>query len=297
MGEDQLRALANEQNIYLASFYIERKSPLAAPDRQIAEPQFRKLAQNRNAVGGAADFNLIQERAGLSGFSEMMGALATNLSSQIAAVRGGTLAPSPAATPVPGGGSSQEIGARMASNMFSGAFVDWLARQKDTAAAPPGDVESWVVDRDLKDPAIQPMEVKVMLQKNELDALAKVLDNIITAGVRGQVTGQNFFEALQSAAASAVSSPDQIRNARNLAATGLLPDFLADLPYKSRLMIMDPATWNSMSVDSQSEILEQIQAKRKFYEETLKDASLWQAFNPDDSEDQKVAPIPLEQLP
>ena len=111
------------------------------------------------------------------------------------------------------------------------------------------------------------------------------------------MTGQNFFEALQSAAASAVSSPDQIRNARNLAATGLLPDFLADLPYKSRLMIMDPATWNSMSVDTVNEILETIQAKRKFYEETLKDANQWQALNPDDSEDQKVAPVPLEQLP
>jgi len=297
MGDSQLRALADEQNIYLASFYIERQSSLAASDRQIAERQFQKLAQNRNAVGGKADFSVIQERDGLASFSAMMDSLASTLSSQISDVRKGTFTPSPPTVPASAGGSSRDAGAKMASNMFSGAFVDWLARQKDTAVAPPGDIESWVVDRDLKDPAIQPMEVKVMLQKNELDALAKVLDNIITAGVKGQVTGENFFQALQSAAASAVSSPDQIRNARNLAATGLLPDFLADLPYKSRLMIMDSATWNSMSVDSQSEILEQVQAKRKFYEETLKDASLWQAFNPDDSEDQKVAPIPLEQLP
>lgn len=295
MGDSQLRALADEQKIYLASFYIERASPLAAPDRPIAERQFRKLAQNRNTAGGEADFSLIQGSGGLAGFAAMMGSLANNLSSQISAVRKGSF--TPPAPAVPGGGNSDDAGARMAKNMFSGAYIDWLGRQKDTAAAPPGDVESWVVDRDLKDPAIQPMEVKVLLQKNELDALAKVLDSIITAGVRGQVTGQNFFEALQSAAASAVSSPDQIRNARNLAATGLLPDFLSDLPYKSRLMIMDPATWNSMSVDSQSEILEQVQAKRKFYEETLKDGSLWQAFNQDDSEDEKVAAVPLEQLP
>jgi uncharacterized protein YdbL (DUF1318 family) len=297
MGDSQLRAMADEQNVYLASFYIERQSPFAAPDRQVAEGQFRKLAQNRNTTGGKADFCLIQERGGLASFSSMMEGLASKLSSQISDVRKGKFTPSAPSVPASGGGSSTDTGAQMASNMFSGAFVDWLARQKDTAMPPSGDIESWVVDRDLKDPAIQPMEVKVMLQKNELDALAKVLDNIVTAGVRGQVTGQNFFEALQSAAASAVSSPDQIRNARNLAATGLLPDFLSGLPYKSRLMIMDPATWNSMSVDSQSEMLETVQAKRKFYEETLKDASLWQAFNPDDSEDQKVAPIPLEQLP
>jgi uncharacterized protein YdbL (DUF1318 family) len=294
MGDSQLRAMADQQNIYFASFYIERASPLASPDRQVADPQFRKLAKNRD---GLENYNLIQERGGMSSFSAKMGSLANILSSQISAVHKGTFTPTAPTSAPASGETPEETGARMAKNMFSGAFVDWLARQKDTAMPPSGDVEAWVVDRDLKDPAMQPMDVKVMLQKNELDALAKVLDNIVTAGVRGQVTGQNFFEALQSAAASAVSSPDQIRNARNLAATGLLPDFLSGLPYKSRLMLMDPATWNSMSVDSQSEMLETVQAKRKFYEEALKDASLWQAFNPDDSEDQKVAPIPLEQLP
>jgi len=296
MGEIQLRTLADEKKIYLTSYYIERKSPLAGPDRQVAEPQFRKLAQDRNVSGIGENFNLIPERD-LSRMYNAMGLLADTLSTKIKGVLSGTYTPSaPVAAPA-SGETPEQAAVRMANNMFSGAYIDWLGRQKDTSAAPPGDVQSWVVDRDLKDPAIHPMEVKVMLQKNELDALAKVLDNIITAGVRGQVTGQNLFEALQSAAASAVSSPDQIRNARNLAATGLLPDFLADLPYKSRLMIMDPATWNSMSFDSQSEILEQVEAKRKFYEETLKDANQWQAFNPDDSEDQKVAPIPLEQLP
>jgi len=296
MGESQLRGLANDQNISLISFYIERDSPLAASDRQIAEPQFRKLAQNKNTSGIGENFSLIPERD-LSGISKAMGSLADRLSSQIKEVRAQTYTPSTPVAAPSGGETPEEAAVRMANNMFSGAFIDWLGRQKDTAVAPPGDVQSWVVDLDLKDPAIQSMEVKVLLRKNELDALAKVLDSIVTAGIRGQVTGQNLFEALQSAAASAVTSPDQIRNAQNLAATGLLPDFLADLPYRSRLMKMDPATWNSMSVDSQSEILETIQAKRKFYEETIKDSSLWQPFNQDDSEDEKVAPIPLEQLP
>jgi hypothetical protein len=102
---------------------------------------------------------------------------------------------------------------------------------------------------------------------------------------------------LQSVAASAVSSPDQIRNARNLAATGLLPDFLEGLPYESRLMKMDPATWNTLSIDSQNEILEQVRAKITFYENTLKDTSRWGAFNTGDDEDDKVAGVPLEQLP
>jgi hypothetical protein len=141
------------------------------------------------------------------------------------------------------------------------------------------------------------MDVVVLLRKNEVDSMAKVLDSVVTAGVRGQVTGQDFFQALQSVAASAVSSPDQIRNARNLAATGLLPEFLEGLPYESRLMKMDPATWNSLSIDSQNEILEQVRAKITFYENTLRDTSRWVAFNAGDDEDDKVAGVPLEQLP
>ena len=62
-------------------------------------------------------------------------------------------------------------------------------------------------------------------------------------------------------------------------------------------MKMDPATWNSLSVDSQNEILEQVRAKITFYENTLRDTSRWVAFNAGDDEDDKVAGIPLEQLP
>lgn len=291
----QIRAEADARRIYIASYYINRDSPLAAADRQIAESQFRELAKNRTTAATGEDFRLVKQSdlsALSSAFEEMSGTFAKNLSS----LRSGQAPTAQPAAAKPGE-SVQDAAVRMANNMFSGAYVDWLARQKDTAQTPPGNVQSWVIDRDLKDPAQRPMDVVVLLRKNEVDSMAKVLDSVVTAGVRGQVTGQDFFQALQSVAASAVSSPDQIRNARNLAATGLLPEFLEGLPYESRLMKMDPATWNSLSVDSQNEILEQVRAKITFYENTLRDTSRWVAFNTGDDEDDKVAGVPLEQLP
>lgn len=292
---EQLRQLADDKRIEIASYYILRNSSLAGRDRQIAEGQFRKLAENRNAGKTGENFLLVGQND-LSGLSEAFGQSSEAMVSQLALVKSGQ-APTAQPSAPKAGESVQEAAVRMANNMFSGAYVDWLARQKDTAQTPPGNVQSWVADRDLKDPAQRPMDVVVLLRKNEVDSMAKVLDNIVTAGIRGQVTGQDFFQALQSVAASAVSSPDQIRNARNLAATGLLPDFLEGLPYESRLMKMDPATWNSLSVDSQNEILEQVRAKMTFYENTLRDTSRWVAFNPGDEEDDKVAGVPLEQLP
>lgn len=295
MDAAQIRADADGKRVYIASYYINRDSPLAAADRQIAEGQFRALAENRNVAATGEDFRVV-EQSDLSALSETLGKFSETLVANLSKLRSGQAPTAQPSAPQPGE-SLQDAAVRMANNMFSGAYVDWLARQKDTAQTPPGNVQSWVIDRDLKDPAQRPMDVVVLLRKNEVDAMAKVLDNIVTAGIRGQVTGQDFFQALQSVAASAVSSPDQIRNARNLAATGLLPDFLEGLPYESRLMKMDPATWNTLSIDSQNEILEQVRAKITFYESTLKDTSRWVAFNTGDDEDDKVAGVPLEQLP
>jgi uncharacterized protein YdbL (DUF1318 family) len=295
MDAAQIREEADNKRIYIASYYINRDSPLAASDRQIAESQFRKLAENRNVAATSEDFKLV-EQGDLSALSDAFGKSSEAMVTQLSLVRSGQAPTAQPSAPKPGE-SLQDAAVRMANNMFSGAYVDWLARQKDTAQTPPGNVQSWVVDRDLKDPAQRPMDVVVLLRKNEVDSMAKVLDSVVTAGVRGQVTGQDFFQALQSVAASAVSSPDQIRNARNLAATGLLPEFLEGLPYESRLMKMDPATWNSLSIDSQNEILEQVRAKITFYENTLRDTSRWVAFNAGDDEDDKVAGVPLEQLP
>ena len=191
----------------------------------------------------------------------------------------------------------QDPPAEDTNNLFNGASVDWLPHPSASVVSPPSDTELWVVDRDLKNPGIFPMKVKVMLQKDDLDALVRVLEYIVTAGVRGQVTGQRLFEELQSAVASAITSPDQIHNAMNLAVTGLLPDFLADLPYKSRLMVMDPATWNAMSVDCQCLMLEQVQEKIKCCEAILKDPQLWHSFNPDDPDGKTVAFLSLDQLP
>jgi serine/threonine-protein kinase PpkA len=296
MRADEIRKLADDGRVYVSSFYILRDSPLAGADRPIAERQFGKLSENRNsAATGGENFTLV-EQGSVSSLSASFGDTAERLVANLSDVRAGKVPRAQPAAPKPGE-TLREAAVRMADNMFSGAYVDWLARQKDTAQTPPGNVQSWVIDRDLKDPAQRPMDVVVLLRKNEVDSMAKVLDSVVTAGVRGQVTGQDFFQALQSVAASAVSSPDQIRNARNLAATGLLPEFLEGLPYESRLMKMDPATWNSLSVDSQNEILEQVRAKVAFYENTLRDTSRWVAFNAGDDEDDKVAGIPLEQLP
>lgn len=291
----QIRAEADAKRVYIASYYISRDSPLGSADRQVAESQFRELAKNRTTAATGEDFRLV-EQSDLSALSDAFGKSSEAMVAQLSLLRSGQAPTAQPSAPKPGE-SVQDAAVRMANNMFSGAYVDWLARQKDTAQTPPGNVQSWVIDRDLKDPAQRPMDVVVLLRKNEVDSMAKILDNIVTAGIRGQVTGQDFFQALQSVAASAVSSPDQIRNARNLAATGLLPDFLEGLPYESRLMKMDPATWNTLSIDSQNEILEQVRAKITFYENTLKDTSRWVAFNTGDDEDDKVAGVPLEQLP
>jgi hypothetical protein len=104
----------------------------------------------------------------------------------------------------------------LAEKMFQAALVEWIGSQADAKA--PRDIVAWAVDKDLMEPAIQSMEVRLLINKRQLDSLNTVLSEVMAAGRRGQIGGEDFFSALQATAASAARTPDQIRNARSLVA-------------------------------------------------------------------------------
>ena len=73
----------------------------------------------------------------------------------------------------------------------------------------------------------------MFLTKDELNSLKLAVDRVLDAGTRGKITGEDFFQALQAVVAAAASNPEQIQTAETLAKTGLIPDFLKGLPYRS----------------------------------------------------------------
>jgi serine/threonine-protein kinase PpkA len=181
------------------------------------------------------------------------------------------------------------------NQLIRAALVEWIGSK--TQAAPPRDVVAWVVDKDLIQPAVSSLEVRLLVNKRQLDSMRTVLGEVMAAGIKGQVDGDQFFSALQATSTLVARAPDQIKNAQKMAETGLIPEFLMNLPYHSRLMEMNNDLWASWSVDEQDEFLNEMNAKIEAYESIHDRPDGWIALNRGDDPDDHVYPISLELLP
>ncbi len=196
------------------------------------------------------------------------------------------------------GGQNGESGVSakdLAFQMVKAAMVEWVGKQ--TGAKAPRDIVAWATDKDLVTPEIQAMEVRLLINKRQLDSLNTILKEVMAAGRRGQIGGEDFFTALQATSAAASRDPNLIKNAKTMADTGLIPEFLSGLPYQSRLMSMNNDLWMSWSVDEQDEFLNELDAKIQAYRSIHDRPEGRVALNPADDPDEHVYPVSLELLP
>jgi serine/threonine-protein kinase PpkA len=298
MNEVSIRHLADESNVYVTALYLfvpKWKQYAAAGERQ-----FRTFSRNPNDQPGGENFRMVNARD-TTVFAATAQSLADGILQHVKSAQGrGNGSPDQNANPstdinVETVESARTAGRDLASNMFRGAMVEWLG--KEDAATIPQDVTAWATDKDLIDPTIQSLEVKVFLTKDELNSLKLVVDRVLDAGTRGKITGENFFQALQAVVAAAASNPEQIRTAETLAKTGLVPEFLKGLPYRSTLMDMNNESWRNMSPDAQDQFLRGVESKLRFYQAIHDNSENWQALNEGDDRDNWVASVPLDELP
>jgi hypothetical protein len=307
MRTEEVRALADAMKVYVSALYL-KSDPKWAKYEQIGAEQFGKFSKNLNDHSGRSNFRLLN-----GGDATVYGATAQSIADGILAgvreaqegrIRPLAEAPGPDNTPAPTDVDTPEegvvAGREMANNMFQGALVDYLA--KKDAPEPPNDVTVWVSDKDLLDPVVQSFEAQVLLTKNDLNSLKLMLDKVIDAGLRGKITGEDFFKALQAVVATSVSDPGQISNAETLAATNLAPKFLEGLPYRSRLMNLTGDTWRHMGPDEQEQFLRDLQSKLELYQSLhdsnpTMDETKWQKLNEDDDPGDAVIGVPLDSMP
>ena len=183
----------------------------------------------------------------------------------------------------------------LVDNMIRAALIQWIGAKTDAKA--PRDIVAWAIDKDLIEPAIPSMEVRLLINKRQLSDLKVVLSGVMNAGRQGMISGDDFFDALQTTLGAAARDANLIKNAKSLAKAGLLPEFLIGLPYKSRLMDMSNELWASWSLDEQDEFLNDLEAKIETYQNIHDRPDGWIALNKGDDPDEFVFPISMELLP
>lgn len=186
-------------------------------------------------------------------------------------------------------------GQALANAALKAAFVQWIGSQAGAQA--PRDVVAWVTDKDLLATDIQSLEVRLLINKRQLDSLRETLKTILAAGRKGQISGEDFFSSLQAAAAATARDPEMIKRAKSLSQSGLIPEFLTGLPYKSRIMDMNNELWSSWSVDEQDMFLADLEARIMAYETIHDGPEGWVRLNKSDDPSEYVYPISLELLP
>ncbi len=293
-AKDLSRDLQNRQ-IYLMAMHI--RNPKAAKDFARAEAQLDQLA---SVSGGSGESMLIRVSGDkLDDFATAVNTMTRLVSDAFQRVLDnadkGRMEDMLMQADATGGNSNapeQQV-EKAFRTAWNSALIEYLGR----SAKPPKDIVAWVLDRDLVDPSIRSLDVRVLINRKQLSSLVQALDRVIQALMLAEVTQEQFFQALQGVAGQTMKRPEDIGQAQKIVDTGLLPAFINSLPYKSDILSLSDEMYASMSADDRARLQWSLLAKLKQYREINERVDAWQKLNDTDANSEMVYPLNIDYLP
>lgn len=286
LDAQQVRQLAASKGIAIYPFHL--LTPEGQHDHTAAAAAYTELSRQADTKVGSLYQGV---RAGsVAEFGRSMDTLAGTLTEEVARTAQGTVAPEPEAPKDP---SDDQARLKYQARAVSRAMeLDYLGGEA------PQFYYAWVADRDLVSPSVPSVEVRVLLTRNQLSALAQALSTIVRTAEDTSLTPDDFFNQLRSAVATLTRDPALLGKAgfTNLMDTGLFGEFLDDLPYRSKLLTIDQDLWSRWSVGEQQEFLDELDAKLRLYRAYYETTENWHDLGAGDPAEE-VFPVPLEALP
>ncbi|MEO1456079.1 MAG: vWA domain-containing protein [Pseudomonadota bacterium] len=188
-------------------------------------------------------------------------------------------------------GSTPTLGQVLVNEVFR-AQLEYLGKDRDTAA--PRFYRAWAADKDLQDPTLESLAVKVFLTRNQLAALNKGVESILDAYLRKDTGGGDFFAAMQAIAAE--TSVEGGRSGNLERAGQLLPSFLTALPYRSDFLSLDRKQWGAFGPAGQQQKIDDLRSKLLTYRSLAEERSGWIDLGAGDK-GLEVFAVPLDHLP
>jgi serine/threonine-protein kinase PpkA len=298
LNAEQVREKALENSI--AIYTVHLKTPAGAHDHSRAERQYTVLSDYPNV--GSLYYPV--DAGSVDRFRTAIDALADAIVTQVeAASRGefaaGSSVKQMATTDVQAAPKAKaEEDLRQKTALLGYAMqLSYIGRVQGVQAPPL--LRAWTVDRDLDHPANQALQVRVLLTKNQLSDLQAALKEIVDVGIATEISRQQFFDQLKSAAATLSRDPSRVgrQGATNLKELGLLGEYLDDLPYRSRVLALSEEMWNRWSIGEQVAFVDDLEAKIRLYQSFHDDVDTWVNLDDGASPGDAVYPVPLSALP
>jgi len=281
-GKDEvdLRRELDDAQIHLLAIHLQ--DPRATEDHPIALAQRARLARVRGTQDTAAleEVDAFDEQAYRALADRIIDRIRYNLLSATGATADAAADP-----------GVEEV--ESVDRLWQAALIEYLGRD----AEPPKDIVAWVSDRDLVHPADRALDVRVLVTRQQLNALALALEQVVQALMRAEVTQAQFFESLQSVAGQTMKRPEDIAGSQRLADTGLLPAFIQSLPYRSDILSLTDEMFASMTTEQRSQLEWSILAKLEQYRAINEQVDAWFRLNEADSDADMVYPLHLDYLP
>lgn len=287
LGITEIKLRAQEQHVALMVMHLLTPAGARIHDHDPAAAQYRELTQ----FNGTAPLYFPIAGGSETAFQQTMESLVGSLLQNVATATGVPVEslrlPAPAAGPDQ---SRLRDQMRVVSEAMRLTYVGRV-----TQAQAPDVQTSWTTDRDLANPEIFALDIRVLLTRNQLSDLAAALQKILAAGLANRTAPETFFAQLRSAFAAAATDPQQISRAQNIG--GMLGDYLEGLPYKSEIMDIDQDSWLSMGPIQQRVVLNNVESRLRLYQDFQTQSELWHDVTHSGQRGEEVYAVPLEALP
>lgn len=288
LGTSEVRALARSEAKQAAIYAIHLRTPEGRGNHAKAERQYRELTE----FGTAGSLYYPIPEGNLNQFGQTVDALTDALLGQVAQAVGrpiGGIRPPQTETERRVAEQAEVVGTAMR--------LSYLGRVRQQTA--PDVVRSFVLDQELNPaeprPEKRPLDVRVLLTRNQLSDLAATLRGIIEAQAAARLAPDTFFERVRGAMAATIRDPRRMAEFQRLG--GAFGEYLEGLPYESQVMSITPEMWVNMGAGSRRELVNNLEAKLRLYEEYNRQPSLWVSFDDGRNPGEAMYPVPLDSLP
>ncbi len=171
----------------------------------------------------------------------------------------------------------------------------FLGDRQGTAA--PEILSTWVTDRAVEEPEAAALSPRLLVTKNELSTISTILEKIVEHAEAAQVSDQNLsFRRLRDAISRLAVNPDLVVNTEFETLGGAVGEFLANLPYRSRIMDITEDRWAN-SGTLRREILDELRQKTELYRRLHDDPGNWTELYEGAPDGEHVFALPLRSLP
>jgi serine/threonine-protein kinase PpkA len=278
LSEQAVRALADQEQVYIASIYV---GGAGSSDYPKAKPQFEAMA------AGDGESNIAFAVIG-GGETELEESLRNTIGKVIDFMSAGRF----------NSISSDSAGSDTTSAAILGAvraaFVEYIGSN----ATPPSNITAWVVDRDLTDFEKRSFEIKVMVRKGELQGLMSTLNELLEAVKDNQTSTADFFGAVQTSSTSqALDITAQLRNQPTSQLMSVVPRWIQSLPYKSEILALTLDEFRQSSPADRTRFEERLHSLAKLYDDILNRPDAWASLNSEDTAEERVYMLDLANLP